>query len=205
VSTEDQTLIPPPPGHVTAWTPRFDEDRRAVRLGPEPVDLGGIGKGLAVRWAADQIAGHAASFLVEAGGDCYLGGAGPDGTGWRIGVEDPLGGLEPVAVLQLSDVACATSSIRLRQWRSGERRVHHLIDPRTGAPGGAGLLAVTVVGADPAAAEVWSKCLFLCGVDGVAQQAEAQDLAALWVADDGQMGTTSAMDPLLIWRADRVG
>jgi thiamine biosynthesis lipoprotein len=205
VATENRALAVPPRGHAEAWEPQFDETRQAVRLGSEPVDLGGIGKGLAVRWAAERLAGRTGSFLVEAGGDCYLGGNGPDGSGWRIGVEDPNGGTEPVAVLQLSDVACATSSIRLRQWRSGERRVHHLIDPRTGAPGGAGLLAVTVVGPDPAAAEVWSKSLFLCGLDGVARRAQAHDLAALWVDRDGQMGTSAAIDPLLIWRADRVG
>jgi thiamine biosynthesis lipoprotein len=200
----EKRALEPPRGHAAAWEPQFDEARQAVRLGPEPVDLGGIGKGLAVRWAAERLAGRSGSFLVEAGGDCYLGGSGPDGSGWRIAVEDPFGGTEPVAVLQLSDIACATSSIRLRQWRSGDRRVHHLIDPRTGAPGGAGLLAVTVVGADPAAAEVWSKALFLCGLEGVAHQAETHELAALWVDQDGQTGTSAAIDPLLIWRADGV-
>jgi FAD:protein FMN transferase len=191
-------------GQRSPWTPQFDDDRQAVRLGPEPVDLGGIGKGLAVRWAAERLAGRAGAFLVEAGGDCYLGGSGPAGTGWRIGVEDPTDGAETLAVLQLSDLACATSSIRLRHWRAGERRVHHLIDPRTGQPGGAGLLAVTVVGPDPAVSEVWSKALFLCGADGVADRAQERGLAALWVDDDGRMGTTSAMDEHVIWRVDRV-
>lgn len=193
-----------PSGQRTPWQPLFDEASAAVRLGAEPVDLGGIGKGLAVRWAAAQLAGHAESFLLEAGGDCYLGGAGPDGTGWRIGVEDPLGGAEPVAVLRLTDLGCATSSIRLRHWRAGDRPVHHLIDPRTGAPGGAGLFAVTVAGPDPAVAEVWSKSLFLAGADGIAALARAHDLAALWVDVDSTVTTTEPMDDLVIWRADDV-
>jgi thiamine biosynthesis lipoprotein len=205
VATEQRALELPPAGHATAWEPEFDETRQSVRLGPEPVDLGGIGKGLAVRWAAERLAGQARSFLVEAGGDCYLGGTGPEGSGWRIGVEDPLGGAEPVAVLQLSDVACATSSIRLRQWRSGDRRVHHIIDPRTGAPGGGGLMSVTVVGPDPAVAEVWSKSLFLCGLDRIARQAQAHKVAAVWLDQDGQMGASTTIDPLVIWRADDVG
>lgn len=205
VTTEDRTPDLAPAGHVEAWEPEFDEARQMVRLGSEPVDLGGIGKGLAVRWAAERLAGRARSFLVEAGGDFYLSGTGPESSGWRIGVEDPRGGTEPVAVLQLSDAACATSSIRLRQWRSGERRVHHLIDPRTAAPGGSGLLSVTVVGPDPASAEVWSKSLFLCGLEDVARQAEVHGLAALWIGVDGELGTSSTVDPFVIWRADDVG
>jgi FAD:protein FMN transferase len=193
-----------PHGQRAPWVPGFDDARQAIHLGPEPVDLGGIGKGLAVRWAAERLTGRVGAFLVEAGGDCYLGGSGPAGTGWRIGVEDPVDGIETLAVLQLSDLACATSSIRLRRWRAGERRVHHLIDPRTGQPGGAGLLAVTVVGPDPAVSEIWSKALFLCGADGVAEQADERGLAALWVDDDGRIDASSAMDEHVIWRVDRV-
>ena len=45
----------------------------------------------------------------------------------------------------------------------GDREVHHLIHPRTGEPGGDGLLAVTVAAPDPAWSEIWSKTLFLAG------------------------------------------
>lgn len=187
------------------WRPELDRPRRAVRLGTDPIDLGGIGKGLAVRWAAERLVGAGRAVLVEAGGDCHLRGAGPEGDGWRIGVEDPRGGDQPVAVLALTDLACATSSIRLRRWQSDGRPVHHLIDPRTGQPGGPGLLAVTVVGADPAAAEVWSKALFLEGRDGIAALARTSGQSALWVADDGTVETTRGMDPFVIWRADDAG
>ncbi len=207
VTTADRSL--PAPGSPAArterpaWTPGLDPELSAVQLGPEPIDLGGIGKGLAVGWAADRLLGAGSAVLVEAGGDCQLLGAGPEGTGWRIGVEDPLGGAAPLAVLSLADLSCATSSIRLRQWRSGERRVHHLIDPRTGEPGGEGLQAVTVVGLAPALSEVWSKVLFLAGASGIEDLAQAWGLAALWVSDDGAVSTTAEMDALVLWRGDR--
>ena len=200
--TAARRVTRPPPG-ATPWRPGLDAARSAIRLGPHPVDLGGIGKGLAVRWAAQQLEGAGRAFLVEAGGDCMLSGAGPDGGGWRVGVEDPAGGSEPVAVLDIRDSACATSSIRLRSWRSGGRPVHHLIDPRTGTPGGGGLLAVTVVDADPAHAEVWSKALFLAGPDRIAESARIRGLAALWVGTDGAVDETPAMTELVAWRRDR--
>jgi FAD:protein FMN transferase len=185
------------------WRPGLAAQSWSVRIGPLPIDLGGIGKGLAVRWAAAELDGAGSSFLVEAGGDCMCGGAGPDGDGWKIGVEDPRGSTEPVAVLSVTDLACATSSVRVRSWRSGTDDVHHLIDPRTGRPGGPGMLAVTVVGPDPARAEVWSKSLFLAGVDVVAELATAHRLAALWVTRDGTLHTSPAMDRLCVWRYDR--
>ena len=149
---------------LRVWRPQFrDGPPWMVHLGGDPVDLGGIGKGLAARWAAERLNRLLDAYLLDAGGDCICRGDGPDGNGWRVGVEDPCGNTDPLAVLELRDVACATSSIRLRRWRSGARGVHHLIDPRTGEPGGSGLLAVTVVAQDPADAEVLTKALFLSG------------------------------------------
>lgn len=185
------------------WRPEFDASRRAVRVGTVPIDLGGIGKGLALRWAAEAIGDECAAFLIEAGGDCYLAGDGPSGDGWQVGVEDPRGGTDPVAVLSVRDVACATTSTRIRNWISGSRRVHHIVDPATGAPGGAGLRSVTVVGQDPARSEVWSKVLFLCGRDDIAAAADARTLPALWVEDGGAIGMSPQMPRFVIWRAAR--
>ena len=185
------------------WRPRFRRATSEVHLRGDPVDLGGIGKGLAVRWAAARLAAQPAvsSYLVEAGGDCFAAGPGPDdGLGWRIAVEDPDGGAEPVAVVRVVDRAVTTSSVRLRTWTVKGRSVHHILDPRTGMPGGAGLLAVTVVGADPAVSEIWSKSLFLAGRAGIASLANRRGLAALWVGDDGAVETSPGMDRYVMWR-----
>lgn len=182
-----------------SWSPGLDAARRAVRIGPDPIDLGGIGKGLAVRWAAELLRrDDGSAFLVEAGGDLFAGGAGPDGGGWRIGVENPRGGRRPVAVLSLTDTACATSSRRLRSWHVEGRSVHHLIDPRTGASADGGLRSVTVVGPDAALAEVWSKALLIAGPDA-AVLADAEGLAALWVRDDDVVGMSEAMSQHVLW------
>lgn len=177
-------------------------DRRLVHLDGSPIDLGGIGKGFAVRRAARALAGAGSAVLVDAGGDEWLGGAGPEGDGWKVGVEDPHGGVDPVLVLSLSDRACATSSIRRRRWAAPDGTpVHHLVDPRTGRPGGPGLAAVTVVHRDPVWAEVWSKTLFLAGAVEVEAQAHVRELAAAWVTDTGQVRVSVAMEPYVVWRA----
>jgi thiamine biosynthesis lipoprotein len=187
-----------------AWKPKFDAERSAVRVGRDPVDLGGIGKGLAVRWASQQLAGAGAAALVDAGGDLMALGAGPDGTGWMVGVEDPNGGDEPAAVLRLTDRACATSSIRVRSWTAGERQVHHIVDPRTGRSAESGLVSVTVVGTDPAMSEVWSKSLFVVGKAGIRAAADARSMPALWIDAAGHVGVSRAMRPYVAWQVSRV-
>jgi FAD:protein FMN transferase len=182
-----------------AWRLRARARESTVHLGGCAVDLGGIAKGLSVRWARQRLSRVTADYLVEAGGDCYCAGTSPEGDRWRVAVEDPRGGPEPVAVLSLSDRAVATSSIRLRHWRAGGAPVHHLIDPATSRPGGDGLLAVTVVGRDPAWAEVWSKVLFLEGERDIAAAARRRGVAALWVRTDGSLATSEALGDALCW------
>ncbi len=184
------------------WRPRFrGGPRPRLHVGTEPLDLGGIGKGLAVRWAAERLEAHVDEFLVDAGGDIACRGRGPEGDGWRVAVEDPRGGSNPVAVVALEDEACATSSIRLRRWRCSGRPVHHLVDPRTGRPGGAGLLAVSVIASDPAEAEVMTKALFLAGRAHIGAEASRLRVKALWVGSDGSTGETPSFGAHVVWRA----
>jgi len=185
------------------WRPQFRGGRcPEVHLGGTAIDLGGIGKGLSVRWAAQRLGRAHRDFLIDAGGDCLCRGEGPDGPGWRVGVEDPHGGPDPLAVLELRDRACATSSVRVRRWRTAGRAVHHLVDPRTGSPGGRGLTAVTVVGDDPAGAEVMSKVLFLYGRDRIGTEARRRHIAALWVTTDGGTSESPRMGRYVLWRKE---
>ncbi len=174
--------------------------RRGRSIG-RPIDLGGIGKGLTLRWAAAALdRAGATDLLLEAGGDLVARGRDPEGQAWRIGVEDPAGG-EPLAVIEVTDQAVATSSTRVHRWTVDRRVVHHLLDPRTGEPAVGGLEAVTVAGPDPAWAEVWSKVLFIGGRNDVAQRARARGLAAWWVTDDGILEMTAAARAMTIWVA----
>jgi len=200
--TEVRAVTGVRPGPARArWFPGLDRERSAVRIGPDPIDLGGIGKGLAVRWAAARLATEYPVFHIEAGGDGYFAGTGPAGEGWQVGVEDPEGGPAPLAVLTVVDMACATSSTRVRSWRVAGRPVHHLIDPRTGEPGTGALRSVTVVHPDPATAEVWSKVLFLHGRSGIADAAAALGVAAIWVDEQSGLEISEAAAPFVIWRA----
>jgi thiamine biosynthesis lipoprotein len=102
---------------------------------PEGVelDLGAIAKAV----AADRVAAlvHDAldvGVLVSLGGDIAT--AGPaQYHGWQIHVQDRAD--DPATQVSLpAGTAIATSSSTARQWRRGDRVLHHIVDPRTGQP-----------------------------------------------------------------------
>ncbi len=194
------------PAAELAPTTSSRADRIVRRTAPgrlridRPIDLGGIGKGLALRWAAGRLDRRGIrSYLLEAGGDLVARGPGPDGGHWRIGLEDPSGAEAPVAVIAAEDLAVTTSSVGVHAWVADGRPVHHLLDPATGQPGGHGLLAVTVAGRDPAWAEVWSKTLFLAGRAGITDVARARGLAAWWIGADRSLEMTPAARIRTVW------
>jgi len=179
----------------------FDPQQGTAEL-RSPVDLGGVGKGLALRWAARRATATLGrqGFLLEAGGD-IASRARADGRPWIVGIEDPFGGAVPIATCRLEGRSgIATSSVRVATWRDARgEAVHHLIDPQTGAPGGGGLRAVTVAGPDPAWAEIWSKALFLEGPAQIGAVARSRGLAAWWVDADGSLSMTPAARQLTTW------
>jgi thiamine biosynthesis lipoprotein len=188
------------PGDGT-WLCRDARDRVAISA---PIDSGGIGKGLGLRWALSAARGavpRAAGLLLEAGGDVATAGGLPSGGPWQIGIEDPDDAAESLAVVTLRDGALATSSVAVRAWTdAGGRAVHHLVDPKTWLPADTGLRAVTVAHEDPAWAEVWSKALFVGGARTIGPEARKRGMAVWWVEKDSSLHLTPAAARVTIWQ-----
>src|SRR6185295_4471706 len=68
------------------------------------IDLGGIGKGFTVD-AAVRVLAPARDFVINAGGDLYASGAGPDGDGWLVNITDPTGATSGISQVRLYDQA----------------------------------------------------------------------------------------------------
>lgn len=128
------------------------------------LDLGGIVKGLYADVLAEMLADWSGG-CVSAGGDLRVWGDGPSGHGWLVGVEHPADANIDIAEARVYGGGVATSGTNRRNWRRGNREVHHLIDPRTGQPGGRNVWSVTVVGETASLAEVAATALFLAGGD----------------------------------------
>ena len=170
-------------------------DRRERRVSmPRDVriDLGGIGKGFTVDRALRAF-GDGACAMVNASGDLYAAGSGPDGRGWLVGVEDPATPGRDLAELRVRDRGVATSSTARRSWMRAGRRLHHLIDPATGQPAKTPLVQVTVVAANATAADVLAKSALLSGKDCSARLLREYDAEALFIDGDGRVSMTAGM------------
>jgi thiamine biosynthesis lipoprotein len=174
----------------------LDRRSRAVRL-PRGVrlDLGGSAKGWAADTAARRLAARSPA-LVDAGGDIAVSGPRADGSPWPIGVADPSAPDAQLDLLLLAGGGVATSGRDVRRWRQGGAEMHHIIDPRTGAPAATDLLAVTVVAPSAQEAEMAAKAVLILGsAAGSSWLASRPRLAGLLVADGGRAAHTTTLEP----------
>lgn len=115
----------------------------------QSIDLGGIAKG----YASDRIAeiykkAGVTSGMISLGGNVWVEGKKPDGSKWRVAVQDPNDTSKYVGVLRLSNAFAITSGGYQRYFEKGGKRYHHIIDPSTGAPSESGLISVTIISSD---------------------------------------------------------
>jgi thiamine biosynthesis lipoprotein len=136
--------IEPPPGWCTV---EVDHEGAGIRVpAGSGLDLGATAKALAADRAARAAArSTGCGVLVSLGGDVAIAGRAPGG-GWPVGVGDVHEGSADETVL-LRDGGLATSSTRVRRWRREGRDLHHIVDPRSGAPARAVWRTVTVAAA----------------------------------------------------------
>ena len=148
-----------PPRPCGRWREIVDAPRRD----PAPcrrraLDLGGIAKG----WTSD-LAAEAAMLegltwsLVSAGGDLRIAGDAPS---IDVRIEDPGDASATAATLRLATGALASSSTLRRAWGPD---LHHIIDPRTGAPSDSPIVQSTVWAPTCAEAEVLATWTLLTG------------------------------------------
>jgi thiamine biosynthesis lipoprotein len=99
-------------------------------------------------------------FLLDSGGDMLVSGKDANLDDWRIDVE---GISQERILLILQNEAVATSGIGKRKWQRGEKRFHHLVNPREPEKFYFDLQSVTVVAKTVMEADFWAKILFLKG------------------------------------------
>lgn len=170
----------------------IDEQRhRVTRPSHVQIDFGGFLKGLTVDRAAALATGPV---IVDAGGDAVLRGAPPDGDSWMVDIEDPQDAARTIGTICVRDQAVATSAGNRRQWRRGSQRMHHLIDPRTGAPAQTDVLQATVLAPTAEVADIMAKVAFLLGADHAKHELERRGLSGVLVLHDGATRTIGAVE-----------
>lgn len=160
----------PPAEAIDAWlaaSPRIsDLDINGTHVSssnPElKIDLGGIAKGEAVDRAIELLRDAGVeNALVNAGGDLRVIGTHAERR-WRVGIKAPRGdGLLGYVELD-EDEAAFTSGDYERYFDTDGKRMHHILDARTGYPA-TQTEAVTVLARDGVTADAAATALFVAG------------------------------------------
>lgn len=131
------------------------------------IDLGGIAKGYAGSCAADIIkAEGVTSAILNMGGNVQTVGTKPDGSSWRVGIQDPLDSASLVGTVTVADKAVVTSGGYERYFEDEDGNTYwHILDPKTGRPAVTDIISVTVIGSDGTTCDALSTSLFVMGTE----------------------------------------
>ncbi len=139
------------------------------------LDCSAIAKG----YGADVIARYLRkkginNYMVEIGGEIVTNGNSEKRVPWRIGINKPTDdslntNTELQTVLNVTDIAMATSGNYRNFYYKNGRKYAHTIDPKTGYPVQHNILSATVLAEDCATADAYATAFMVMGMEGAKQ------------------------------------
>lgn len=167
----------------------------SLRLKGQMVDLGGIAKGYIGDMAIKIYKKNGiTSAFINLGGHVVVLGNKPDGSAWRVAIQNPRGqnGVI-VGVVSVADQAVVTSGDYQRYFIENGKRYCHIFDPRTGYPADSGLISVTIIASSSTEADGMSKAFVLGlkkGMDLVKRYGKAE---AIFITNDKKIYVTPGL------------
>ena len=141
------------------------EDSTLTKNKALSLDLSAVAKGYAVDLVADHLEMLALpDYLVEIGGEIRVSGFNAEGVAWKIALEQPQLFAAVDRVIDLTDIAVATSGDYRNYFEKDGQRYSHTIDPRSGQPIKHSLASVTVITESCAEADAWATAFSVMGV-----------------------------------------
>jgi thiamine biosynthesis lipoprotein len=139
-------------------------------------------KGWSVARAGEILAAAGArNFCINAGGDILTRGCPAPEPYWRIGIQHPIRRDKLAAVVAVTNQAIATSG--------AAERGDHIWDPHNGlAP--SGVLSVTIIGPDLAAADAYATAAYAMGSAGPGWTARLSGYEAMTILADRNVLST---------------
>ncbi len=138
---------------------------RARKDASVQLDLCGIAKGYAVDRMAQVLQQHGVRHALAAlDGELRAVGAQASGLPWALALEHPEAGRRAVhGVIELEDLAVATSGDYRRYLQVGDARLAHTMDARRCAPVNNAVASVTVLARTCMRADAWATALLVAG------------------------------------------
>lgn len=174
------------------------ENHRAKMPKGMALDLGASAKG----YTGDQLAaqlkadGINSALLSLGASSIQTVGAKPDGSPWRIGVQDPDGN-GTICVVEMVDQAMGTSGGYQRFFERDGVRYWHIMDPDTAAPARSGLTSVSVVSDSGLLCDALSTALFVMGEEQGTQlwrDHPELNFDVIFIREDGSLAVTAGLE-----------
>ncbi|MDO5112460.1 MAG: FAD:protein FMN transferase [Clostridia bacterium] len=157
------------------------------------IDLGGVAKGYiadeTIRLCRESGVAHA---ILNMGGNVAVAGAKPDGSGWRVGIQDPADPYGKSALtLETDHGSVVTSGIYNRGFELDGVRYHHILDTKSGYPVQNELASVTILSDDGALADALSTACMAMGLQkGMAMLDAVPEAEGIFILRDGTIHHT---------------
>lgn len=176
----------------------LDVKNLKVKLGVkgQMVDLGAIAKGYSGDEAIRIYKKYGIrSAYISLGGNVMALGAKPDGSAWRIGIQNPraVNG-SYVGIVEVKDKAIVTSGDYERYFEEDSVRYHHILDSRTGYPARSGLISTTIIADFSIDADALSTSTFVLGLEKGMELVERLDgVEAVFITEDKKIYLTEGL------------
>lgn len=154
------------------------------------LNFNAIAKGYLVDIIADYLSDiGVANYMVEVGGEIRVSGKNAERKLWQVGINVPLLEANPTdlfKVLELEDIALATSGNYQNFYKVNDKIIGHTLDPRTGEPVFSDLKSVSILHKNCAVADAYATACMVLGLEESKKLISADSsLSAFFIYDNG--------------------
>ena len=160
------------------------------------IDLGGIAKGYIADKLAEMVRGKVTGAMLNFGGNVYVVGTKPDGSGFRVGVANPdkTSADAHSAIVTVTDRTVVTSGTYERYFYVDDVKYHHILDRTTGLPAVTDLDGVTIVSTSSMDADAFATACVVMGREKALAMLEQNKIDALLVDSNGYVYLTAGLE-----------
>ncbi|MBR3475313.1 MAG: FAD:protein FMN transferase [Oscillospiraceae bacterium] len=128
------------------------------------ISFAAVAKGCAAENAVDAMRQVGVkSAIISLGGNVQTLGVKPDGSLWKVAIQDPENPDGYVATVRVGEMAVVTSGPYERNFTQKGVLYHHILNPATGHPSSSSLRSVTILCDDGTMADCLSTAMFVLG------------------------------------------
>ena len=186
---------------VDASKIEYDAETGSIVLPDQmQIDFGGIAKGYTSSRITDIFRSNGVtSALIDLGGNIQTVGSKPDGSPWKVALNDRNRGTF-LGVVQVIDKAVISSGGYERNFTASDGKVyHHIIDPATGYPADNGFsvdASVSIICSDGTMADGLSTSLYVMGPEKAIEywRAHSDEFDFVLMTDDDKMYVSEGIE-----------